>query len=352
MVDTKRPKRFSRRAVLGFATVLMPALVTGLWRPPSLMAADRIAANPFADVVPGTWRDEWPNTDFSQTTVKYGEIQSGGPPKDGIPAIDRPNFTPLAEAVDLPAREPVVVVSVNGQSKIYPLRILTWHEIVNDVIGGVAVVVTYCPLCNTAIVFDARLDGQIYTFGTTGKLRNSDLVMYDRQTESWWQQFSGDAIIGRMVGRTLDMVPSRIESFDRARTRTPGALVLAAPTDTNRPYGSNPYVGYDTALQPFLFAGDLPGDIAPMMRVVAVGNRAWTLPLLRERGRIEVDDLVLSWTAGQNSALDTRTISRGRDVGNVTVQRRGAAGLVDVVHHVTFAFAFYAFQPDGTLFQN
>ena len=129
---------------------------------------------------PAVWRYEWPTTDFEQTSVDFRDIISGGPPKDGIPAIDNPRFLPIAEIEDLADTEPVMGLIVNGVAKAYPLSILMWHKIVNDEIGGVPVTVTFCPLCNTTLVFDRRVDGQVLDFGTIGKLRFSDLVMYDR----------------------------------------------------------------------------------------------------------------------------------------------------------------------------
>jgi hypothetical protein len=136
--------------------------------------------------VPGSWTREFPKADFSKTSIDVSEIMSGGPPRDGIPPIDDPKFV-LARDHSLPDTEPVVGVYLNGQYRAYPLRVLTWHEIVNDDIDGTPITVTFCPLCNAAIVFDRRLEGRVLDFGTTGKLRNSDLVMYDRQTESFWQ---------------------------------------------------------------------------------------------------------------------------------------------------------------------
>ena len=314
----------------------------------ALAVAAVLALPAAAGANPMFWAGEWPNTDFSRHSVDLAEIMSGGPPKDGIPSIDDPKFVPVSEVTDLADTEPVIGVTVNGEARAYPLGILTQHEIVNDTIGGVPVTVTYCPLCNSSIVFDRRVDGQVLDFGTTGKLRNSDLVMYDRQTESWWQQFSGKAIVGKMTGKTLKMLPSRQESFARFRARAPNGKVLVS----NRPfrrYGINPYVRYDSAQVPFLFRGDLPEGIAPMVRVVAVGGEAWSLPLLRKKGTIIQGDLVLTWEAGQNSALDTRVIRRGRDVGNVVVQRRAGTRTEDVVHDVTFAFVFHAFHPEGTI---
>ena len=300
-----------------------------------------------AQAGPDRWRYAWPNTDFSKTSVGFDEIMSGGPPKDGIPSIDAPEFVAVAEAVDLVATEPVIGLVVAGDARAYPLRILIRHEIVNDTVGGVPVAVTYCPLCNSAVVFDRRVAGEATEFGTTGKLRNSDLVMYDRATESWWQQFLGEAIVGERTGTRLKALPARLESWERFVERFPDGRVLVASASLWRSYGTNPYVGYDTSRRPFLYFGDFPDNIPPMARVVAIGDQAWALSLLRERGRIEWGDLVLSWEAGQNSALDSRDIPKGRDVGNVVVQRRGTEGLADIPYDVTFAFVFHAFKPEG-----
>ena len=305
-----------------------------------------------AQDAPSAWKSEWPTTDFSRKTIEYSEILSGGPPKDGIPAIDDPKFTSIKDNNSIAATEPVIVFSHGGETKVYPLGIMMWHEIVNDEIGGMPIVVTYCPLCNAAIVFDARLSDRVLSFGTTGKLRNSDLVMYDRQTQSWWQQFSGYSIVGELTGSSLKMLPARIEAFAMVRERHPNAQVLVPNSTFARAYGSNPYVGYDTSKNPFLYSGDLPAGINPMMRMVVVDGKAWTLPLLREKKTVTYKNLVLRWTAGQNSALDTRTISKGRDVGNVTVQRKDVDGMHDVAHHVTFAFVFNAFHPDGEMFKD
>src|SRR6516225_9581281 len=140
---------------------------------------------------PISWRLEWPRTDFSKHSVPFAGIKSGGPPKDGIPAIDAPRFERLADgkatgsSAALGDTEPVIAVSIGEDARAYPLRVLIWHEIANDAVGGTPVVVTYCPLCNAALAFERVVDGRVLDFGTTGKLRNSDLVMYDRQTESW-----------------------------------------------------------------------------------------------------------------------------------------------------------------------
>ncbi len=290
---------------------------------------------------------EWPNTDFTQASVPLEEIRSGGPPRDGIPSIDEPRFAPLDE-VELDPLEPVIGLVVGEDARAYPLRILMWHEIVNDVVAETPVAVTYCPLCNTAIVFDRRLDDRVLDFGTTGKLRNSDLVMYDRQTESWWQQFVGKAIVGELIGAELRMIPARLESFQAFRERAPDGEVLI-PSGFQRAYGSNPYQGYDTAPHPFLYQGELPEGIDPMARVVRVGDRAWALSLVRDKGSLEEGDLRIQWAPGQRSALDHANIAQGRDVGGVVVQQNTDEGWIDVPYSVDFAFAFHAFYPDAPI---
>ena len=212
------------------------------------------------------------------------------------------------------------------------------------------VTVTFCPLCNSAVVYDRRVGGAVLDFGTTGKLRNSDLVMYDRQTESWWQQFTGEGIVGVHTGAQLQRLPSRVESFARFTERAGAdARVLVPQNEGARAYGVNPYARYDSAARPFLYRGDLPQGIAPLARVVVVDGEAWSLDLIREAGRYERGDLVITWEAGQNSALDDRTIARGRDVGNVVVQRDGESGLEDVPYDIGFAFAFHAFHPEAPI---
>lgn len=300
-----------------------------------------------ASADPGFWRHEWPDTDFSNTSIEnWAEIMSGGPPKDGIPALDAPSFIPVSEETRIGDREPVIAVEIDGQTpRAYPIRYLTWHEIVNDEIGGVPVAVTYCPLCNSGITFDRRVGGRVLSFGVSGKLRFSDMVMYDRETESWWQQAIGTGIVGEMTGVELTALPTWMESWAEFRDRNPDALVMDQPS-WPRQYGRNPYVGYDSSTRPFLYNGEMPPhDIPALMRVVRVGDQAWTLERLRQEGQITEAGVTISWAAGQASALDKGGIGEGRDVGTVRV--RDASGN-DVPHDVMFAFAFHAFYPEGT----
>jgi hypothetical protein len=220
-------------------------MATRTWTAAAMVTLAVMAAVPLRADVP-SWRGDWPETDFTKSTVDFGEILPGGPPKDGIPSIDDPAFETVAEVSGMSETEPVIGLIVNGDARAYPLKILIWHEIVNDTVGGVPVTVTYCPLCNSSIVFERAVDGRVLDFGTTGKLRNSDLVMYDRQTESWWQQFSGTAIVGAMTGTELKILPSRLESWALFKDRAPDGKVLVPNSRHERSYGLNPYVGYDS----------------------------------------------------------------------------------------------------------
>ena len=309
-------------------------------------AAVATALPALAAEVPSSWERAWPRTDFTQMSVDPSEILSGGPPKDGIPAITRPEMIPAAAEQAIGAREPVMSIALDGHPpRAYPVRYLMWHEIVNDRIGNVPIAVTFCPLCNSGLVFDTRLDGRELEFGVSGMLRHSDMIMYDRQTESWWQQFTGEAIIGELMGTRLTPLPALLESWEAYRTRNPQGLVMAEPDAHSRAYGFNPYQDYDTGI-PFLYRGEPPPHgIYPLARVVRVGNRAWPLERLREEGAIEEAGVRLSWAEGQASALSTREINDGLEVGNVRVTDPATGKLV--VHEIVFAFAFHAFEPDG-----
>jgi hypothetical protein len=298
-----------------------------------------------ASADPGFWKHEFPLTDFSRSSVAWTEIMSGGPARDGIPAIMEPRFHEVVYEESLAPREPVITLEIEGEvPRAYPIRYLIWHEIVNDHVGEVPVAVTFCPLCNSALVFDRRLDGVELSFGVSGKLRMSDMIMYDHQTESWWQQATATGLVGAHMGRELVQLASWMESWDDFASRNPGGLVMSRP-EHSRDYGRNPYVKYDSSERPFLFSGEMPPhDIAPLERVVRVGNRAWPLTRLAAVGEIVQGGVTLIWAPGQASALDVARIGDSRDVGSIRV-RDGAGG--DLPHDVMFAFAFHAFFPQG-----
>ena len=273
-----------------------------------------------AGISPFGWK-----TDFTKRSVEFSGIFSGGPPRDGIPPIDEPAFTTLEDADKwLNSKEPAIALEIGGDARAYPLQILIWHEIVNDQVGGVPVAVTFCPLCNSAITFDRRLDGVVHDFGTSGNLRNSDLIMWDRQTETWWQQLTGEGIVGELTGKRLTFLPSAIISWEDFKATYPDGQVLARPTDTGRLYGENPYVGYDRAdSPPFLFSGDLDGRLLPKERVAAVNigevDAAFPFSTLNEERVVNYtvagQDLVIFFKPGTRSALDQLLIGDSREVG-------------------------------------
>lgn len=298
---------------------------------------------------PGSGQEEW-KTDFTRHTVPLEEIVSGGPPRDGIPAIDQPRFETVDQADEwLDAREPVVVVEHDGDARAYPYQILIYHEIVNDEVGGRPLAVTYCPLCNTALVFERRHEGRLLDFGTTGRLRHSDLVMYDRQTESWWQQATGEAIVGELAGDRLTPYPAQTLSWRDFQRAHPDGRVLSRRTGHVRPYGRNPYQGYDTRRSPIrsLFGLESDDRLPAMERVAAVtlGETPVAYPFRSLEERPVVNDeiagtpVVVFWAPGTASALDRGLISEGREVGTSGVFRRtlGDRTLVfDAVADATF----------------
>ena len=298
-------------------------------------------------------------TDFKKFTVSLSEFEGGGPGKDGIPAIDTPKFTTAKQADDyLEAREPVVqLVGAGGEVRAYPLQILIWHEIVNDTVGGVPVTITFCPLCNTTIVFDRRLDGRVLDFGTTGNLRNSDLVMYDRQTETWWQQFGGDGVVGVLAGKKLTKLPASIVAWENFKREHPTGKVLSRDTGFGRSYGQNPYTGYDSIDSPPFFPvkGQDDKRLQPKERVVFIerGEERVVVPFaaLAEKEKIEVEvageRLEVVWQAGTRSALDASDIAAGRDVGTATVRSADTGKLV--VFDLPFWFAVAAFAGDAEI---
>jgi hypothetical protein len=343
------------------------------------------------------WKTNW-----NRRTIEYYELLHGGPRRDGIPSIDDPKFVSPQEASEwLKDNEPVIYFEHDGDARIYPLQILIFHEIVNDVVGDLPVLITFCPLCNSAIVFDRRLDGEVYEFGTSGLLRNSDLVMYDRTTESLWQQLTGEAIVGDLTGEKLRFLPGTIVSFQSFREKAPGGKVLSRDTGFGRNYGSNPYVGYDSIDQsPFLFTGNLDGRLKPMERVVAVtleGPNAETIDVaypystLSEEGVINDTisgvSVVVFHEPGTSSAVNAASVAGGQDTGStgvfnpyvnerkLTFKRRGkktvdtrtgshwniygqavkgpleGTQLESIVHADHFWFAWAAFKPDTIVYK-
>ncbi|MEE9199190.1 MAG: DUF3179 domain-containing protein, partial [Dehalococcoidia bacterium] len=275
-------------------------------------------------------------TDFSKHSIDYNDILVAQV-RDGIPSIDEPTFLPADPSPFwLGDLEPVILIEVNGEARAYPIQVLIWHEVVNDVVGGVPVLVTFCPLCNTAIAFERTVNGTVHDFGTSGMLRFSDLIMYDRQTETWWQQIGGEAIVGDLTGTRLKQVPASIVSWEVFRASFPSGQVLSRDTGFSRDYGRNPYPGYDNINQsPFLFTGPEDNRLRAMERVttVDIGDEAVAYPFLELEKVPVVNDtvggmpIVVFFTKGTVSGLDSSIIGASRDIGAGLVYSRVVDGM-------------------------
>jgi len=233
------------------------------------------------DNVPRFLQRSFPNTDFSKASPAIAGVLTGGPAKDGIPAIDEPKFTALDEfkrADDIQA----IVIKDGDTTKVYPYNILTWHEIVNDTANGVPIAVTFCPLCGSAIVFDRRLSVGESTFGVSGALIESNMVMYDRKTETLWQQSTGEALAGELFEETLALQPFQLSTMGEVRAQYPRAKVLSEDTGHIRSYGRNPYSGYNENDQ-FIFrpsSFDERYEQKEIMAVFRVGDAVVATPWL------------------------------------------------------------------------
>lgn len=266
-------------------------------------------------------------TDFKNASIDLNAVLSGGVPRDGIPPIDNPMLTDISTVTDLQPQSPVISININGDARAYPLEVLIRHEIANDVVGDVPVAVTFCPLCNSAIVYERTVDDKVLRFGVSGNLFNSDLIMWDDLTQSWWQQLTGKGIVGDYNGYQLKIVPSQVVSFGVFKERYPEGTVLRGPHGA---YGRNPYVGYDSSPMPFLYSGTLDDRLFAMARVLAIEIDglafAYSFSTLQAEhvvnDTVNVTDIVVFWQAGAVSALDAGEIDTSKDVGMATMYNR------------------------------
>jgi len=352
----------------------------------------------FAQLNPRNIEVDW-KTDKSNRLVELEEFTALLVP-DGIPPIDEPIFWDKERAMQaFFMHEPVIALEINNVARAYPLSILMFHEIVNDELGSVPVSATYCPLCNAAIVFDRRLEHEgkeyLLDFGVSGMLRKSDLVMWDRQTESWWQQFTGEALVGELAGATLDMIPSMLISVEEFFINYPVGKILSTETGHFREYGSNPYTQYDDPEnQPRFFKEEIDDRLPAMERVIDihVDGKYKVYPLSDIQKEEVINDefegqaVVLFFTTKTVSVMDAGTIAQSRQIGSVTVFnpelngkklhfKKTDKGFVDehsssiwsvtgqcisgkyegeqlepVLHGNHFAFAWFAFHPDSEIY--
>lgn len=280
--------------------------------------------------------------DLNDSSVDPDQVEHGGPGRDGIPSIDEPTFETAEEASWLRDGDRVIGVSYRNVVKAYPIRILNWHEIVNDTFNGWRVLITYCPLCYTGMVFDVHHQEVDFTFGVSGLLYNSDVLLYDRQTESLWSQIKGEAIAGPLNGTKLTLIPTRHTTWKEWREEHPETLVLSRDTGYNRSYSVSPYLQYERTQQIMFDVEHENGAYRrkDLVLGITIGDqhKAYPFPELKEHGAFQFQDdfagqtLTVVWSESGNSAhiLD----ETGYELSSV----------------IAYWFAWYAFYPDTKIF--
>lgn len=281
--------------------------------------------------------------DLSNSSIPVTEIKDGGPPKDGIPSIDSPQFV-KAEKASLRNNDRILGIFENGTAKAYPIKILNFHEIVNDEIEGKPIVVTYCPLCGSGIVFDATIDGSTYTFGASGLLYNSDVLLYDRQTESLWSQLEYKAISGPMKGKSLEIINTFNTTWENWKNKHPNTLVLSEDTGFNRNYSVDPYPDYQNSSAIYFPVANENNEFHPKEMVIGVEiegeSKAYPFSELEKTGKSIIED-----------AFNSKDLIIHYDVKSKSAEIFDAQG--NPVPGVTnFWFAWYAFHPETEVFRN
>ncbi len=275
---------------------------------------------------------------LTPASVPVDEILRGGPPRDGIPALDHPPHLP-ADAAGWSPERPVLGVAIGGEARAYPLAILTWHELVNDTLADRPILVSYCPLCGTGLVFDRRVEGKARRFGVSGLLYRSDLLLYDHETESLWSQIAANAVTGPSLGRRLETLRYRIMPLEDWTRLHPRTTVLTRETGHRRPYESSPYGDYAQSKR-LIFPAPLDRRYHPKMPTIGLRRpegpaRAYpAAELVRAGGRVQ-------------ETFDGVPVSVRFDPDRETFHVEAPAG-IDVVEG--YWFAWMAFHPQSSVF--
>ncbi len=344
-------------------------------------------------------------TDTTKRIVALNEITVVVPPNT-FPKIDYPKFIGKNEGLkEFFNHEPVISVAINGEAKAYPLNILTMHEISNDSLGGIPILPTYCPLCNSSIVYDRRLKHKkkeyLLDFEVSGMLRNSDMIMADKQTETWWQQLMGLGLVGELAGVKLDVIPSLVLSVEDFFSRYPNGKILSPETGTasQKRYGTNPYKNYDNEFnkpyERYFNHTKLDTRLSPMERLIDVegsdGYKIYPFSVIAKEGVIndfyDGRNIVIFYKKGTVSILDKKEIAKSKDIGSATVfsseledriltfekingkfvdketqsiwditgrclrgQLKGKE-LMPEIHSNHFAFAWFSFHPESEIYE-
>ncbi len=281
--------------------------------------------------------------DLTGALIPEKEILSGGPPRDGIPAIDEPKFETVVDASWLRDADRVLALVVNGQARAYPIGILNWHEIVNDKIGGKHLAITYCPLCGTGMVFSTDIADTALIFGVSGLLYNSDVLLYDRNSESLWSQLMGKAVAGKLKGATLPQIPATHTTWKDWRERYPDTLVMSRDTGYRRNYKESPYKDYErTRRLYFKVSHKAPKKYHPKERVIGLAlNGAFKAYPYEELSRNKTASFQDS-LAGQTVTVRWNEEAQSGSIVNKTGE------IIPTVS--SFWFAWFTFHPETEIF--
>lgn len=282
--------------------------------------------------------------DFSNAMIPIQRIMAGGPGKDGIPAILNPVFADAGSAGGfLKDSDRVMAISINGDSRAYPVKILNWHEIVIDKVGGQPIMITFCPLCGTGMMFDRRIKGEEYTFGVSGLLYESDMLFYDHQTDSLWSQIEGKAVTGKMSGAELKLLASLNTTWGYWKKKHPDTKALTTDTGHNRDYDANPYGNYNKS----------PGLMFPVLKTDRQYNQKDMVLGVRINGKAKAyffPDLKkletpLSDTVGGVPVL----VHFDKETSTAFITGKDGARVPSVIG---FWFAWYAFNSDTKVYSS
>lgn len=281
--------------------------------------------------------------DLKNTSIPISEILDGGPPKDGIPSIDSPEFV-KAEKASLKADERILGIFENDIAKAYPIKILNFHEIVNDRIGEQPIVVTYCPLCGSGLVFDATIGGTTYNFGVSGLLYNSDVLLYDRQTESLWSQLEYKAVSGPMRGHHLEIINTANTTWENWKSKHPNTLVLSENTGFKRDYSLDPYPNYSSSSTIYFPVANENKEFHPKEMVIGLeiegSFKAYPFSELKKSGRSSIEDTLNK----KRIIIEYDTRSKSAEIFDVEG--------VPIPAVTNFWFAWYAFHPETAVYKH
>ncbi len=282
--------------------------------------------------------------DVSNASIPVDEILAGGPPKDGIPALSDPELIDALDATYLQPNDRILGIEIDGIARAYPISILNWHEIVNDQINHQQFAVTFCPLCGTGVAFSSNVAGKVTEFGVSGLLYNSDVLLYDKNTESLWSQIMGVAISGALVGEKLKSIPISHTTWRDWLAQHPDTRVLSTDTGYARDYARNPYAGYEQSRQLFFGVNNkAPENYHPKEQVFGLEfngvYKAYPFTELEKHGKPRFKDSVngISVTIDWDSKNQSVIILNSDGVKIAGIQG--------------YWFAWFAFHPDTLVFE-